>query len=121
MHVSLRRLLRSLLPTPGFPADDNGHTLKLCWRNGDRLELSRPVDFSILFPDESSARAAIVSITEIADRVDVAFNSEEGKWDMTATRSMALTHDGVTSYERQLARAAAPYQGSLDGWGSFTQ
>jgi Regulator of ribonuclease activity B len=121
MTVSLRRWLRLLLPTPRFPVDDNGHTLRYCWRNGDRLELPRPVDFSILFPDESSARAAVSPVTAIADRVAVKFNTEEGKWDMTATRSMALTHDGVTSYEHRLAATVAPFQGCLDGWGSFAQ
>src|ERR1700760_6549 len=121
MRGTLRRLPRPVLPAPSFPADNNGQVLRLCWKSGDRLEIPRPVDFSVLFPEESLARAAVVPISEIADQVEVRFNAEEGKWDMSATRSMPLTHEGVTSYERKLARAVAPYRGSLDGWGSFLQ
>jgi hypothetical protein len=85
------------------------------------LEIERPVNFSVLFVEESLARAAAECVSEIADEVSLEFNADWKKWDMTATKRMALTHDGITSYERKLGALVAQYQGSLDGWGSFGQ
>jgi len=52
-----------------FPDDENGDVLHRMYTAGDNLAVPRDIDFSIVFPDEISARSFVETIEPRFDKV----------------------------------------------------
>lgn len=51
---------------PGsFPDDENGDVLRRMERDGDDLNISRDIDFSVVFPREAEAEEFVMQIREL--------------------------------------------------------
>jgi hypothetical protein len=104
-----------------IPDDADGEVLRRMRANGDSLTQSRAIDFSVIFPTESAARAFCEAFAEY----DVKFayqesDAEEDRpWDVTVTRTMVPDHAGIIAMEDWLESHAGPLDGLNDGWGCF--
>lgn len=103
-----------------FPDDDNGDALRNMAMSGDDLSKERDIDFSVIFSRESGALEFCHSISDCGWRLDCYHSeSDPDKWDVTVTSRMLPTHEAISLMEDRLARAAAPLDGQIDGWGCF--
>ena len=104
-----------------FPDDVNGDVLRSLERDGDDLSKPRNIDFSVIFMDESSAEkfVELVRDEDVTVELDCGL-SDDRPWDVTVTRFMIPTHQGVTEMESRLEKLATPLGGRNDGWGCFS-
>jgi hypothetical protein len=107
----------------GFPNDDTGDALRRLEQDGDRFEIPRDVDFSVVFPDESAARAFAEHFERMGHRVDVRRSEvrAERPWDVTVVKNMALFHAAITEFEDALQQVAADLLGGANDGGCFSQ
>ncbi len=106
-----------------FPNDENGDVLRRMQEGGDDLTKCRDIDFSCVFPSQSSAGQFADHFRRAGLKVGVEEgNVEQGLfWDVTVTRYMLPTHAGIAEVEENLAEVAAPLGGRNDGWGCIRQ
>lgn len=106
-----------------FPDDDNGDVLRRMQQNGDRFEIARDVDFSVVFPDEGGARTFAAHFERLGYRASAERSNvrQDRPWDVTVVKPMAISYAGITAFEEELQLAAAPFGGQNDGWGCFNQ
>ena len=102
-----------------FPADADGDALRRVSEDGADMSNPMIIDFTVLAPDESSARA-IAELAE-AQGFDPSISDEggSGKWSVYCSKSMLATHAGVVAEQVTLTALAAPKGGRCDGWASF--
>lgn len=100
-----------------FPDDDDGDELRHIAEGGSDMSAPMPVDFTVVFPDRARAEAfaGLVKSLGYAPLVE----AEDDGWCCTCTRQMVATHAAVVAAQDSLAAAAEPFEGLLDGWGSF--
>jgi hypothetical protein len=101
--------------------EDNLAILRRMEADGSNLGPPRTIDFSYIFPDESSANAFVREAERegfsatIAEQVE----REEYPWDVTAYKQMSPTCGNITSSEEHLNALARAHSGRADGWGFF--
>jgi hypothetical protein len=104
-----------------FPNDENGEALRLMRASGDDLSKERDIDFSVIFSDESSAKSFCTIILEYGMKLDCCKSEQHiEEWDVTVTKKMTPSYEGINSMETRLANLAAPLGGRNDGWGCFS-
>jgi hypothetical protein len=106
-----------------IPDDLNGDVLRRMRSGGDSLTLSRPMDFSVVFPTEDAALAFCETVHEdgLKLRYEQSDVREERPWDVTVTKDMIPSHEAIGAMEEWLAGHAEPLDGENDGWGCFNQ
>lgn len=106
-----------------FPDDENGDVLRRTERNGDDLNISRDVNFSVVFPSEAEAAQFVANIRGLGLRASMEKSNcvPELPWDVTVTKHMIPAHAEITRLEEMLEDAAGPLGGRNDGWGCFSQ
>jgi lipoate-protein ligase A len=106
-----------------FPDDENGDVLRRMQGGGDDFTKPRDIDFSVVFPSESSAVEFADHFRQTGLKVAIEeWDTErELPWDVTVTRCMLPTHLGITEFEETLAEVAATLRGRNDGWGCIRQ
>jgi len=104
-----------------IPDDENGCVLKRMIASGDDITIPRKVNFSVVFPDEASARVFREIVLVMWDDVDIYFSDVvcELPWDVTVSVFMAPSHREITDVESCLGEQAAKLGGRNDGWGCF--
>lgn len=106
-----------------FPDDENGNTLRRMQDNGDDLSRLRDLDFSIVFPNESSVIDFIDIVKGDFDRISYYRIDDDGEdefpWDVTATILMVPTYQQISDTEAFLRDLAGKFGGKIDGWGCF--
>lgn len=106
-----------------FPNDENGDVLHRMQANGDDLSKARSIDFTIVFPNESSAAEFARHFSQLGYRTTLEniACTEDFPWDVVVVKHMPPTHSGITLFEDQLNSIAKPLGGRNDGWGCFEQ
>jgi len=104
-----------------IPDDENGCVLKRMIASGDDITIPRRVNFSVVFPDEASARVFRELVLVMWSDVDICFSGVVGElpWDVTVSVFMEPSHRGITDVESCLGEQAAKLGGRNDGWGCF--
>lgn len=103
-----------------FPEDDTGDVLRSMKAAGDDLSLPRVIDFSVVFPTIDGARTFSRQLAEPNVKIELDPDIRgDGKIDVTVSRKMLPTHEGITDFEHRLAEVSAPFGGENDGWGCF--
>lgn len=100
-----------------FPADTDGEALRRVSEDGSDMGSPMIIDFTVLAPDERSARA-IAALAE-AQGFDPSLSDEGGKWSVYCSKSMLATHAGVVAEQAALDTLANPHGGRCDGWATF--
>jgi hypothetical protein len=105
-----------------IPEDDNGDVLRRLAANGDDLTRSRNIDFTVVFPDEGSAK----QFAEHFRALGYAASSELSEvrsdlpWDVVVTRNMIPSHRAIGEFEDLLQEIADRFGGLNDGWGCLS-
>lgn len=102
-----------------FPDDADGAALRRVSEDGSDMGSPMIIDFTVLAPDEASARA-IAALAE-AHGFDPSLSDDGGgsKWSVYCSKSMLATHAGVVAEQAALNALAAPRGGRCDGWATF--
>lgn len=112
-----------MLLVPEFPNDENGDVLRRMYESGDDLSRPRDMDFTVILPDEASAKAFAKGFEQ--QGFELYFGHSETvpdlPWDVVVIFNLVPTHASITEIEDQLAKAAGPFGGRNDGWGCFEQ
>ena len=106
-----------------FPDDENGDVLRRMAANGDNLSLPRNVDFTVAFPNESSAQQFARQFHELgyAASVELTETAERFPWDVVIVKHMVPSHRDNGSFENELQTVAGPLGGRNDGWGCLSE
>jgi len=104
-----------------FPDDENGDVLRRMQSSGDDLTKSRDIDFTVVFPDESSARQFAAAFGSERYYVPVRHSEcvADLPWDVEVRCDMVPDHAAIGAFEERLEALAAPLGGRNDGWGCF--
>lgn len=91
--------------------------------SGDDLSKSRDIDFTVVFPDETSAHEFASKIREhgYAPSVERTDGADALPWDVTLVKHMLPVCESITEIQQFLAAMASPLGGRFDGWGCFAQ
>jgi hypothetical protein len=102
-----------------FPNDENGDVLRRMEKNGDKLDISRNIDFYFKFRSMDAAQDFVSH--EIVTRNGFTFevNKTDSGVDVVAIKEMIPTYDNITTTEDDLGDAVICYGGEPDGWGSI--
>ena len=97
-----------------FPDDENGDVLRRMQDGGDDFTKPRDIDFSVVFPSESSAGAFAdhFRLTGLKAAIQEWEAERELPWDVTVTRHMLPTHAGITGFEETLGRSGRSFRGT---------
>ncbi|WP_343684938.1 ribonuclease E inhibitor RraB [Asticcacaulis sp.] len=90
---------------------------KLAASGADMISV-RPVDFSVVFPDQEAAEAFAFLVRAKGFTTSIRKGDEDSAlWDVTATLPLSPTCEAITIVELELEGMANPYGGQTDGWG----
>jgi hypothetical protein len=103
--------------------EENREVILRMAASGDDLSKPRDIDFSVVFPDRSSAEEFAASFGQLGCRTrlkksDVAPGLP---WDVTVVKHMVPVCEAITEFELLLQSKASPLGGRNDGWGCFEQ
>ena len=98
--------------------EENAAVLRVHENQGSDLSLPRKVDFSLVFPDHSSAgafscEARLQGFVTTTEKVE----QERDPWDVTASKEMVPSCSNITKAEEHLNSMAKNRGGRSDGWG----
>jgi len=101
--------------------EDNERVLQQMRNNGDDLSRPRVIDFTVVLPNEKTARSFgghfdALGLEVYAERTETA---PDLPWDVVVKKHMLPTNDGITGFEQELQAVATPLGGRNDGWGCF--
>lgn len=105
------------------PDDDNGDVLRRMEAKGDTLTRPRNIDFTVVFPQQSSADQFADHFREQGYKVSVdgSDNEEEFPWEVVVVNQMVPSHEEIGNFEAALQATAEVLGGHNDGWGCITQ
>jgi hypothetical protein len=97
-----------------YPNDANGDTLRRMEAQGDDLTRPRDIEFSVAFPDESSAEQFAAHFRALGHEVSVQAGEvdQDFPWDVIVVQHMAPSYDGVTNFETLLQSVAGTWGGT---------
>lgn len=106
-----------------FPDDANGDVLRRMLASGDDLSRARIIDFTTVFPDQTSALsfAQFFKLKGYSTDVEHSACVETLPWDVVVKKSMIPEHRAITAFESELESRAGVFGGRNDGWGCFEQ
>jgi Regulator of ribonuclease activity B len=106
-----------------YPSDANGDVLRRLEAQGDDLTIPRNIDFTVVFPDASSAEQFAEQFRALGHEVSVQATgvNPEFPWDVIVVQHMVPSHDGITDFETLLQSVADAWGGHNDGWGCFSE
>lgn len=101
-----------------FPTDQNGNMLWHMEVEGDNLNRSREIQFSVIFP--SQEKALKFGQLLLANNQKLSFcpylENPEHPWEITTYPEMSPSYDNITRYQMLLETQARRYDGVYDGW-----
>jgi hypothetical protein len=105
-----------------FPETENGDVLFRMTLNGDQLWISRPVNFSVVFPNllNASNFAASVASKDRKCKISKYDGAKGFSHQVEVTIDIVTTNEVVTGFEDYLGSIAMKFGGRNDGWGCFT-
>ena len=105
-----------------YPDDANGDVLRRMEESGDDLTRPRDVEFTVVFPNEHSAKqfADHVSALGFTASVELIGTVEDFPWDVIVVKHMVPSHDQIGAVEDSLQQAADIFGGHNDGWGCLS-
>jgi len=106
-----------------YPDDANGDALRRMEAQGDDLRRARNIEYTVVFPNESSANQFATHMQTLGYEasVELSETAEEFPWDVIVVKHMVRCHSEIEKFEATLEDAARAYGGHNDGWGCFSQ
>ena len=104
---------------PTYPNDSDGDALRRVATNGSDMSAPMEIDFPVLFTSEAKARAFAPVAIGLGYRVEIDAHENDSNWDVMCSRRMVPNYDELIRIQDELNRAAMPFDGKSDGWGTF--
>jgi Regulator of ribonuclease activity B len=104
-----------------FPSTENGDVLFRMASSGDKLWISRDVNFSVIFPTKENATVFHSKIEQLGmQSVIEKYDGARGfLFQVEVSKKIIPDHQTITTIENHLATLASPLNGRNDGWGCF--
>jgi hypothetical protein len=104
-----------------FPKTENGDVLFRMALNGDHLWISRPIIFSVVFPNSLNASNFAESVAGTDRKCEInKYDEARGfSHQVEVTIDIAATNRSITDFESYLGNIALRFGGRNDGWGCF--
>jgi hypothetical protein len=101
----------------------NSDALERIKANGDDLTRPRDVNFTVVFPNESTAQKFAQHFRGLGHQASVEFSRtvDELPWDVVVVKHMALSQEDIERFEDTLQGIASGLSGRNDGWGCFSE
>lgn len=101
----------------------NSDALERMKAHGDDLTRPRDVDFTVVFPNESTAQEFAQHFRGLGYRASVAFSAtvDELPWEVVVVKHMVLSQQEIERFEHTLLGVASALSGRNDGWGCFSE
>lgn len=101
-----------------YPNDNIGDFLWETQQQGNDLDESREVEFSVLFPSQTLALQFGHLLLENNQKVSfIPFDGdEEYPWEITAYPEMPLNYENISAYQTLLETSSEPLKGKFDGF-----
>jgi len=105
-----------------YPDDANGDALRRMEEAGDDLARARDVEFTVVFPNENTAKQFADHICALGYIVSAELTGtvENFPWDVTVVKHMVPSHEVIGAVEDSLQRVADIFGGRNDGWGCLS-
>jgi hypothetical protein len=105
-----------------YPDDANGDALRRMEAAGDDLTRPRDVEFTVVFPNENTAKqfADRVCVLGYAASVELTGTVADFPWDVVVVKHMAPSREDIAAVEDTLQRVADTFGGRNDGWGCLS-
>jgi hypothetical protein len=89
--------------------------------NGDQLWISRPIDFSVVFPSSLNASNFAESVAGTDRNCQISqYDGAKGfSHQVEVTNNIVATNQAITEFENYLSSIAMKFGGRNDGWGCF--
>jgi hypothetical protein len=105
-----------------LPDDATGVALLNMFAGGDDLTKPRLIDFSVIFRSRDAALKFIGHFAALNCHCHLRGEHYGDEYfDVTISKVMSPTHEGITAFELELETVAKPLGGENDGWGCFGQ
>ena len=106
-----------------YPDDANGDALRRMEGHGDDLTKPRNIDFTVVFPDQSSAEQFAEHFRGLGLKVSVRLSrvNQDLPWDALVVKHMAPSYEEIVDFEDLLQSVAELWGGRNDGWGCFSE
>ena len=103
--------------------EENREVILRMAASGDDLSKPRDIEFSVVFPDRSSAEEFAAFFGQLGCRTSTeeAGVDPDLPWDVTVVKHMLPACEAITEFELFLKSKASPLGGRNDGWGCFEQ
>ena len=103
--------------------EENREVILRMAKSGDDLSRPRDIDFSVVFPDSSSADKFASGLGQLGYRTSIKESNvaPDLPWDVTVVKHMLPVCEAITEFELLLQTKASPLGGRNDGWGCFEQ
>jgi len=101
-----------------FPGDADGRVLNQLVTAGSDLTKAHQPEFFFYFPAETTAKRVATLIEADGFQVTVRHAADGDKWLCLATKTMLLTHEGMTAIRTRFDALADESDGEYDGWGT---
>ena len=106
-----------------YPDDANGDALRRMEAEGDDLTRPRNIEFTVVFPNELTARqfANHFRTLGFAVSAELAGTVQDFPWDVIVVKHMVPSHEEIGAFEDSLQQVADTLEGHNDGWGCFSE
>ena len=105
-------------PAVSFPDDLDGSVLNQLVQAGADLSKPHDPEFFLYLPDKSAAERVAGTLRAEGFQVEVTRAAVGDNWLCLATKTLVLTHEGMTTLRKRFTAIVVEYRGEYDGWGS---
>jgi hypothetical protein len=100
-----------------FPDDEDGHVLKMLYKEGLDFKEEQNVDFFVAVPDQESGQSVLEVLKNEGYNCELEQDEESGEWTCFCFIRMLLNYDEIVAIQKRLDELSKPYGGLSDGWG----
>ncbi|WP_045390093.1 ribonuclease E inhibitor RraB [Vibrio rotiferianus] len=102
-----------------IPDDETGLALKVYINNGSDLSKPMNMDFFVAVPSKAKGLAVAREVEKLGFQTSVEFDNEEREWTCYCNKTIIPSYSNVVAIEQQLDRVSKPFDGVVDGFGSY--
>jgi len=106
-----------------YPDDADGDALRRMEAEGDDLSLARGIEFTVVFPSESTAKRFANHFEGLGYTASTEFTQsvQDLAWDVIIVKRMIPSYEAIVAFEDSLRAIAGPLGGRNDGWGCLSE
>ncbi|MED1405505.1 ribonuclease E inhibitor RraB [Bacillus mycoides] len=104
-----------------FPKDEDGHVLKMLYKQGVDFSKTHLVDFFIAIPDQEYGERILLQLKELGLNGELQYDEEFEEWTCICSKEVTLDYEDIVRIQKELDELSGKLGGYVDGWGMFTE